>query len=145
MSELSGILSGNFIYDELETSVSGILSSDFSLTSGQILTENEIPDEDESFFSRLVWSYGPLQDLSNKCETEISNLNIEVYERKNDDEAYIIPFVRKLRYVLKEKLNVKITDSTYIKINNIFLTKNINEKEWNSYNVAISFRIINMR
>ena len=145
MSDLSGILSGTFIYDDLEIAVSGLLSSEFNLTSGQILTENEVPDIDEILFTRMIWTYGTLEDVSNNCDQEIPNLNIEIYERKNSGQNYISSLVRKLRYVIKENINVKNSNGSYVKINEVYITRNTNDPEWNAFTLTVSFRIIKAR
>lgn len=71
------------IYDIIEEKISGFLILDFSLSSDQVLTQNEIPDEDINFFVRQVWTYGQLSDFSNFIYNEFPTLNLEIYERKN--------------------------------------------------------------
>lgn len=138
-------MSESFIYDDLEIAVSGLLSSEFNLTSGQILTENEVPDIDEILFTRMVWTYGSLVDVSNNCDQEIPNLNIEIYERKNSGQNSISSLVRKLRYTIKENINVKNSNGIYVKINEVFITRNDNDPEWNAFTLTVSFRIIKAR
>lgn len=48
------------IYDDIEQAISGILSTEYSLSGSQILTENEVPNDDIDFFCRSVWTYGTL-------------------------------------------------------------------------------------
>lgn len=138
-------MSDSFIYDDLEIAVSGLLSSEFNLTSDQILTENEVPDVGEILFTRMVWTYGSLEDVSNNCDQELPNLNIEIYERKNSGQNYISSLVRKLRYVIKENINVKNSNGKYVKINEVFATRNLNDPEWNAFTLTVSFRIIKAR
>lgn len=138
-------LSGITIYDEIESSISGFLVSEYSLTSGQILTESEVPDIDEEFFTRFVWTYGNLNDISNLSIQELPNLNIEVYERKNNGKNTASALVRHLRYDIKRDFNIKLYNGVYVKINNVYISRLDNDPEFYSFNITISFRIIQER
>ena len=142
---MSDNLSGITIYDQIESSISGFLGSEYSLTSGQILTELEVPDIDEEFFTRFVWTYGRLNDISNLSIQELPNLNIEVYERKNNGKNKASSFVRLFRYNVKRNFNVKLYNGIYAKINDVYISRNNNDPEWNAYTITISFRILQMR
>lgn len=145
VDNLSGSLSGITIYDEIESTISGFLASEYSLTSGQILTEMEIPEIEEELFTRLMWTYGNLIDISNLSIQELPNLNIEVYERKNSGHNYCSSLVRDFRYALKKNFNVKNSSGTYVKISEIYITRNTNDPEWNAFTLTVSFRILKAR
>jgi len=142
------------IYDVIETEVSGYISGYFSeelsslsaefVPSSQILSEGEIPDVDEELFCRLVWTYGELSDFSNNFDQELPTLNIEVYERKDNGKNFSRKFIRDFRNILKNKINVKIIDNQYVKINRILISKN-SDIEFYSYVISISFRLIKER
>jgi len=145
VDNLSGSLSGITIYDEIESTISGFLASEYSLTSGQILTEMEMPEIEEELFTRLVWTYGNLIDISNLSIQEIPNLNIEVYERKNNGHNYCSSLVRNFRYALKKNFNVKIYNGEYVKISEIYISRHDPDPEWFTYVITISFRILKAR
>lgn len=145
IDDLSGSLSGMTIYDEIEEAVSGFISSEYGLTSGQILTEMEIPEIEEELFARLMWTYGNLIDISNLSIQELPNLNIEVYERKNSGHNYCSSLVRDFRYALKKNFNVKIYNGEYVKISEIYISKHDPDPEWSTYVITISFRILKAR
>jgi len=145
IDDLSGSLSGKTIYDEIEEEISGFISSEYGLTSGQILTELEIPEIEEELFARFMWTYGNLTDISNLSIQELPNLNIEVYERKNNGHNYCSSLVRDFRYALKKNFNVKIYDGEYVKISEIYISKHDPDPEWSTYVITISFRILKAR
>lgn len=130
------------IYDEIEKAVSGVLSTEYNLSGFQILTENELPDNDVNFFVRQVWSYGTMNEIGNSEIRDLSILNLEVYERKNDNVNKILDFIRDIRFYLSKNMSVFYSSSDgYAKLFGIYILKNINDDDWISYTVGIRFYI----
>ena len=130
------------IYDDIETQISGFLSTNYSLSGFQILTQNQVPDDSVNFFVRQVWSYGTMYEFNNTDLRELAILNLEVYERKNDAVNNILNFIRDIRFYISKNLSVyySATDG-YAKLNGIYILKNINDDDWNSYTVGVRFYI----
>ena len=133
------------IYDYIEKTVSDILKNQFSFTDNQILSKNEIPDDEISFFSRQVWTYGSLSEMGNNTNQVSDILTMEVYERKNDSENNIELFVRELRTKLMNELSLVKYRGRVAKLRQITIDENINDVEWDSFIVSLTFQVINAR
>lgn len=133
------------IYDYIEKTVSDILKNQFSFTDNQILSKNEIPDDEISFFSRQVWTYGSLSEMGNNTNQVSDILTMEVYERKNDSENNIELFVRELRTKLMNELSLVKYRGRVAKLRQITIDENINDIEWDSFTVSLTFQVINAR
>lgn len=133
------------IYDYIEKTVSDILKNQFSFTDNQILSKNEIPDDETSFFSRQVWTYGSLSEMGNNTNQVSDILTMEVYERKNDSENDIELFVRELRTKLMNDLSLVKYRGRVAKLRQITIDENINDVEWDSFIVSLTFQVINAR
>lgn len=133
------------IYDYIEKTVSDILKNQFSFTDNQILSKNEIPDDEVSFFSRQVWTYGSLSEMGNNTNQVSDILTMEVYERKNDSENNIESFVRELRTNLMDELSLVKYRGRVAKLREITIDENINDIEWDSFTVSLTFQVINAR
>lgn len=131
------------IYDDIETTISGFLSTNYSLSGFQILTQNEVPDDSVDFFVRQVWSYGTMSEIDTLDIRELSILNLEVYDRKNNSENKILDFIRDIRYYVYKKMSMfySTTNKSYAKLNGIYILKNMNDDTWISYTVGIRFYI----
>lgn len=130
------------IYDDIETQISGFLSTNYSLSGFQILTQNQVPDDSVNFFVRQVWSYGTMYEFNNTDLRELAILNLEVYERKNDAVNNILNFIRDIRFYISKELSVYYSSTDgYAKLNGIYILKNINDDDWNSYTVGVRFYI----
>lgn len=134
------------IYDEIETSISKFLIEDFDLDQEEILTENEVPDDDLPFFVRQVWTYGTMNEVNNSDVRELAILNLEVYERKNDAVNKILDFIRDIRFYISKNMSMFYSQTDgYAKLYGIYIIKNTNEDDWLSYTVGIRFYIYKER
>lgn len=133
------------IYDYIEKTVSDILKNQFSFTDNQILSKNEIPDDEVSFFSRQVWTYGSLSEMGNNTNQVSDILTMEVYERKNDSENNIELFVREIRTKLMDELSLVKYRGRVAKLREITIDENTNDIEWDSFTVSLTFQVINAR
>lgn len=129
------------IYDEIEKAVSNKLITDFNLSTDEILTQSEIPDDDLDFFCRQTWTYGTIAQSSNQNINELAILNIEIYERKNNTENKISSLIHDLRYYICKNFSLFNGSDSRAKMNGIYIVKNTNDADWISYTIGIRFRI----
>lgn len=130
------------IYDKIQNTIKNILMEHFNLSTEQILSENEIPNNYEDFFVRFVFNYGNLNEVGNLNYEEISTLVLEIYERKDLEETKIDKFTTELRKSLI--LLPVITDENDNSRGKILqITINRNDQDvWKSFNLIFSIRII---
>lgn len=130
------------IYDKIQNTIKNILMEYFNLSTEQILTENEIPNNYEKFFVRFVFNYGNLNEVGNLNYEEISTLVLEIYERKHLEETKIDKFVTDLR---KQLILLPVisdqNDKSRAKILQITINRN-DQETWKSFNLIFSIRII---